>query len=610
MMGYAFIVFEDLIRGKTMNYRLRAAIAPVSIFLAASASVACAPVQLEQSVAVASDESARLHALFEASDTASLERNPISAFLRGDFSDADRLGDSSPAYYAAERAAAQADLATLAAIDRSVLSAIDAIAYDTFAYSKRRTVAQTEPAILQTVLALPIDHFAGVHVQYPILSAPGAFMPFDTMKDYENNIARHREFSKFIDQSIEQFETGASQGITLPSLSVEIMIGQLGTILNAPADQNPYFAPLANMPETFSDAEKARASADLTAAINGTLLPALAKMRAYLTDEYLPIARDTIAATATPGGEAYYNYRIAEMTTLTLTADEIHETGLTEVARINAALDEAREEAGDRTRVTYQTKQELQEAWYETAALVDPQMDRLFLRQPRTPLRIEPYEPYRESYSLAASYFAGDADTMRPGTFYFSGYNVAERELSPSVSLYMHEGNPGHHFQIMFAYENDGIPEFMRYGGYTAFSEGWGLYAEYLGYEVGLYDDPIERMKYLGGGELLRAVRLVVDTGMHAKGWSRERAIEYMVDNGIARDFAETETARYIVMPGQALAYKVGELKIKELRREAEAALGDDFDVRKFHDEILNTGTIPLPVLEAKMDLWVAAGGR
>ncbi len=559
---------------------------------------------------VANAESQRLHALFEASSAAELEREPVNAFLRGDFSNADRLDDYSPASFAAEREAAQADLATLATIDRSTLNATDAIAYDTFEYAKQRTLAGTRPEILQTRLALPIDHFSGLHTQYPILSVPGAFMPFETMEDYDNNIARHGELAKIIDQSIARFDAGAQQGITLPRLSVEIMISQLDTVLNAPAEQNPYFAPLANLPEGFSEDERVSARADLTQAVAGTLMPALAKLRAYLADTYLPLARDTIAATATPGGEAYYNYRIQEMTTLPLTADEVHATGLAEVARINAALDIARQEAGDRTGETYDTKAELQEAWYETAALVDPQMDRLFLRQPETPLRIEPYEPYREAYSLAASYFPGDAETMRPGTFFFSGYNVAERELGTSVSLYMHEGNPGHHFQIMFAYENEEIPDFMRYDGYTAFSEGWGLYAESLGYEVGLYDDPVERINYLGGGELLRAVRLVVDTGMHAKGWSRERAIEYMVDNGIARDFAETETARYIVMPGQALAYKVGELKIKELRGEAEAALGDDFDVRRFHDQILNTGMVPLPVLEAKIDAWVAAGGR
>lgn len=593
-----------------MNSRLRAAIAPLTIIISASATLACTPVENVQTSAIAESESARLHALFAASDAANLERNPTEAFLRGDFTNADRLGDFSPASFAAKRAAAEADLATLATIDRGGLSAMDAIAYDTFAYAKQRDLAETEGEVLAVELALPIDHFTGLHVQYPILSVPGGFMPFNTMQDYENNIARHQSVATIIDQSIARFEAGAAAGITLPSLSVEMMIGQLDTILQASPEANPYFAPLGTMPESFSEADRTRARTELAQAVNGTLLPALAKLRAYLADDYLPIARDTIAATANPGGEAYYNDRIARMTTLPLTADEIHETGLAEVARINAALEVAREEAGGRTGETYESKAELQQAWYETGELVDPLMDRLFLRQPRTPLRIEPYEPYRESYSLAASYFPGDVDTMRPGTFYFSGYNVAERQLGTSISLYMHEGNPGHHFQIMFAYENEDIPDFMRYDSYTAYTEGWGLYAEFLGYEVGLYDDPVERIKYLGGGELLRAVRLVVDTGMHAKGWSRERAIEYMVENGIARDFAETETARYIVMPAQALAYKIGELKIKELRRNAEAALGDDFDVRRFHDEILNTGMVPLTVLEAKIEAWVVAGGR
>ncbi|MGB3796807.1 MAG: DUF885 domain-containing protein, partial [Alteraurantiacibacter sp.] len=565
-----------------MLKQFRTASAPLAIIAAASALSACTTMEPAQTNAEtgaqASVASERLHNLFEASSAAELERDPVSAFLRGDFTNADRLGDYSPAAFAAERAAAQADLATLATIERSVLSQTDAIAYDTFKFAQQRNLAETAPEILRTRLALPIDHFSGLHTQYPILSVPGAFAPFQTMQDYDNNIARHRELAKIIDQSIARFDIGVEQGITLPALSVEIMISQLDTVLNAPDDQNPYFAPLADMPDSFSDDDRATATANLGQAVSGTLMPALAKLRAYLAEDYLPNARDTIAATATPGGEAYYKYRIEEMTTLPLTADEIHQTGLAEVARISAALDVARQEADGRTGETYETKAELQEAWYETAALVDPHLDRLFLRQPETPLRIEPYEPYREAYSLAASYFPGDAETMRPGTFFFSGYNVAERALGTSVSLYMHEGNPGHHFQIMFAYENENIPDFMRYDGYTSFTEGWGLYAEHLGYEVGLYDDPVERMKYLGGGELLRAVRLVVDTGMHAKGWSRERAIEYMVEHGIERDFAETETARYIVMPGQALAYKIGELKIKELRAEAEAALGDSFD--------------------------------
>ncbi|WP_343344903.1 DUF885 domain-containing protein [Sphingomicrobium sp. XHP0239] len=591
--------------------------AAAALLVSTTALAACATTPMAAPVAAApaadpAAERAALHDLFERSDTANLARNPVSAFVRGDYSQADRLGDFSPAYYQRERAAAEANLAELRAIDRSVLSEIDQLAYDTFEYAQERVLAMTAPDVLPTVLALPVDHFQGFHVFYPRLSAPGALLPFDTARDYANNVARHRNAAQIVAQSIARMRQGVRDDITLPRLSVEIMIDQLDTILNAPDEANPYYAPLAAIPPEFSEAEARQAREQLTDSVANTLMPALRRFRGFLADEYLPAARPSIAATATPQGERYYQYRIKEMTTLDLTADEIHRTGLAEVARINAGLAEARAEAEARglTAETYETKAELQEAWYETGRMVDPLMDRLFLRQPRTPLHIEPYEPYREAYSLAASYFPGQIDGSRPGTFYFSGYNVAERELGTSVSLYMHEGNPGHHFQIMFAYENEDLPNFMRYDGYTAFSEGWGLYAEHLGTEIGLYDDPIERAKYLGGGELLRAVRLVVDTGMHSKGWTRERAIEYMVENGQPRDFAETETARYIVMPGQALAYKVGELKIKELRAEAEAALGDAFDVRRFHDQVLSSGNIPLPVLEEKIDAWVAAGGR
>jgi uncharacterized protein (DUF885 family) len=566
----------------------------------------------EEGDEAANVDTAALHALFEMSEAASLKRNPFGAFFRGDFTDADKLGDFSAESYATEREAAQADLAMLAAIDRDALSDLDQIAYDTFEYTRQRTLAATEGEVLKTQLALPIDHFRGLHVFYPRLSAPGALMPFDTPEDYADNVSRHGEAAKIIGQAIERFQTGAAEGITLPRLSVEIMVQQLDTQLGAPPEANPYFAPLAAIPESFSEDEAATAREELAEAVTGTLFPAMQRLRDYLANDYLPQTRETIAATANPGGEAYYGYRITEMTTLDLTADEIHEIGLSEVARINAALAEAREEAGDRRAPTYTTKADLQAAWYEVAERVDPLMSQLFLNMPETPLQIEPYEPYREQFSLAASYFPGKADGTRPGTFYFSGYNVAERQLGTSVALYMHEGNPGHHFENMISIENEDLPDFIRYGGFTAFGEGWGLYAEYLGYELGLYDDPVDRIGALAGGELLRAVRLVVDTGMHAKGWSREEAIEYMVANGQARDFATTETARYIVMPAQALAYKLGELKIKELRARATAALGDDFDVREFHDQVLSSGNIPLPVLERKIDDWIAsesAGG-
>ena len=561
-------------------------------------------------MSAAEHETQKLHALFERSEAEMLDRNPIGAFFRGDFSDADRLGDYSPASYAEERAAAEANLAELGTIDREALGETDRIAYDVFEYSQQRTLAQTAPDVLPTVLALPIDHFRGLHVFYPRLSAPGALMPYGTVEDYENNFSRHRDMAKIIDQAIARFRTGAAAGITLPRMSVELMIEQLDLQLGTPVEQSPYWAPVANFPDGIAEAERARLTEEHRAVLTDTLMPALQRLRDYLADDYLAQARTSIAATDNPGGEAYYAYRIEENTTLPLTAQQVHQTGLSEVARINAAIAAAKEEAGGRTKPTYTSKADLQQAWYEVAEQVDPLMDKVFLRQPKTELTIEPYEPYREKFNLAASYMSGKADGSRPGTFYFSGYNVAERKLGTSINLYMHEGNPGHHFQSMFAIENEELPEFMRYGGFTAFSEGWGLYAESLGYELGLYDDPVDRLEALQGGELLRAVRLVVDTGMHALGWSREQAIEYMVENGQPRDFAESESARYIVMPAQALAYKTGELKIKELRAKAQAALGDDFDVRKFHEQVLNTGDIPLPVLEAKIDAWIAGGGQ
>jgi uncharacterized protein (DUF885 family) len=552
----------------------------------------------------------QLHALFEASEAAYLKRNPFAAFFRGDFTDADKLGDYSAASYVEETEAAKANLAALAGIDREALGATDRIAYDTFEYTQQRQLAQTAPDVFPTVLALPMDHFRGLHVFYPRLSAPGALMPFDTAEDFRDNFARHREFAKIVDQVIDRFRTGAGEGITLPRMSVELMIQQLDTQLSAGPEASPYWAPVEKFPDSIAEADRAALTEEHRAVLTDTLFPALQKLRDYLANEYLSQARETIAATANPGGDDYYSYRIAEMTTLPLTAEEVHQTGLSEVARINAAIDAAKAEANGRTAETYTTKADLQQAWYGVAEQVDPLMDKVFLRQPKTELKIEPYEPYREKFNLAASYMSGKADGTRPGIFYFSGYNVAERKLGTSINLYMHEGNPGHHFQSMFAIENEDLPEFMRYGGFTAFSEGWGLYAESLGYELGLYDDPVHRLEALQGGELLRAVRLVVDTGMHSLGWSREKAIEYMVANGQPRDFAESETARYIVMPAQALAYKTGELKIKELRAKAQAALGDDFDVRKFHEQVLNTGDIPLPVLEAKIDAWIAGGGQ
>jgi uncharacterized protein (DUF885 family) len=571
-----------------------------------TARISAAPEILPQS-----DARERLYDLFARTDAAFLDRNPIDSFFRGDFSRANQLGDGfSLESYAAERAAAQNALTALRAIDRSALNPDDQIAYDVFAYGQQRTLASTEPAILRYQANLPIDHFRGLHIFYPRLSSAGGQMPFATVADYENALKRHAQFGPLIDEAIERFRAGQAEGVVHSRVAVETMIAQLDTQLALATEQTPYWTPVAQFPHNVGAADRSRLESGFRASIQGELRPALQRLRAFLTSEYLPTARSSVGLGEAPGGADYYRFRVAEMTTLPLDPEEVHQLGLAEVERINTALAAARAEAGDRTPEIYRDKAALTQAWYALAKQVDPKLDALFAKIPATPLDIRPYEEYREAFNLAASYTPGDLPTNKPGVFYFSGYNLENREVSPTISLYMHEGNPGHHFQIMIAYENGDLPDFLRYGGFTAFSEGWGLYAESLGYELGLYDDPLERIGALAGGELLRAVRLVVDTGLHAKGWSRDQAIDYMVANGQPREFATSEVNRYIVMPGQALAYKVGELKIKELRRKAETALGLRFDVKAFHTQVLDTASLPLPVLENKIDAWIAAGGQ
>jgi uncharacterized protein (DUF885 family) len=590
-----------------MTLRHLLLIAVAALPLAGCATMPSNDVSMETSVASPAE---RLHELFAKSDAAYLERNPTAAFYRGDFTHADRLTNTfSRGYYAAERKAAQNDLAQLAAIDRAALSTVDRIAYDVFSYDKNRWIAGTEPEILRFRAAFPIDHFYGLHITYPRLSTAGGQMPFAEVSDYDDALKRHALFPALVDDAILRFREGMESGVVHPRVSVETMIAQLDTQLAMRVEDMPYWSPITAFPDAIEEAERARLTGAFRQAIERDIRPALRRLHTFLSQEYLPRARATVGLGGLSGGDEYYRYRVSEMTTLPIKPEAIHALGLAEVDRIEKALAAARTEAGGRKPVIYTDKAELTKAWYGLRDRVDPLLGRLFERQPRTPLEIRPYEEYREAFNLAASYNSGDHRTGKPGVFYFSGYDLPNREVSPTVALYMHEGSPGHHFQNMIAAENEALPDFLRFGRFTAYGEGWGLYAESLGYELGLYDDPVERIGALAGGELLRAVRLVVDTGLHSKGWSRQQAIDYMVAHDQSREFATSEVNRYIVMPGQALAYKIGELKIKELRARAEAALGDRFDVGRFHSQVLDTASLPLTVLEAKIDAWIAAGG-
>ena len=563
----------------------------------------------------------RLFQLFQDSDEASLKRNPLNALFRGDLRYADRLGDFvSEEYYAAEKAAAEADLARLHAIPRGQLNATDQLAYDVFEFNTRDTLRGYQPDLLSLTKVRPINHFFGVHTFYPTFASGKGAAPFKTLSDYENNLKRHKDFVTFLDRAIGRFREGARAGVVDTKLTVRNMIEQLDNQLKLSPEDSPYFGPVKQFPAGIGEADKARLTSAYRAAVTDQIYPALTRLRDFFANDYLPQARDGVGLRYMKGGDKLYAYLIESTTTLPLTPDEIHNTGLSEVARITGEMEKVREEVGfkgnlqqffDHLRTDpkfkMKSREALTQAYYDMGKTVDVKLPQYFSTIPKAGLEIRPYEPFREKFEAGGSYQPGTPDGSRPGIFYFNAYDLPSRTTPGITTLYLHEGAPGHHFQISLAQENAALPPFMRFGGNTAYAEGWALYAETLGYEMGLFKDPYQRFGTLSD-EMFRAMRLVVDTGIHAKGWTREQAIKYMMDHSDMRQTeVVAEVERYIAIPSQATAYKIGALTIQRLRKKAQDQLGPKFDIREFHAQVLMTGALPLTILEQKIDRWIAA---
>ena len=562
----------------------------------------------------------KLFALFADADERSLKLNPVGALFRGDMRYADRLGDYlTDEHLAASKADNAENLAKLAEIDRSKLSPTDQLAYDVFAYNQQREQEGYAPAILAASEVRPVNHFSGFHTFYPNFASGQSAAPFKTVEDYENNLKRHEDYIAITDRAIGKFREGMETGVYETKLTIGNVVSQLDTQLAMPVEESPFFMPVKNFPEEFSAEEKARLTAEYTAATE-EIYAAHERMRDFLRDEYMAVARDSVGLSQMKGGAELYRHMVEGTTTLPLEPDYLHELGLSEVARIKNGLEQIKQEVGfegtlneffDYVRTDEQFKPESREAltqsYNDIGEQVDEKIGEYFSLVPKTPLEIKPYEEYREKFEAGGSYNSGAPDGSRPGTFYFNAYDLPSRLTTGNVTLYLHEGAPGHHFQISLAQENTDLPAFMRFGGNTAYVEGWALYSETLGYEMGFFDDPWNRYGTLQD-EQLRAMRLVVDTGLHAKGWTREQAIDFMLENsGMTRTEVVAEVERYIAIPSQALAYKVGAIKIQELRKRAEDQLGEDFDIREFHAEVLDTGSLPMPVLENKIDRWIAS---
>lgn len=588
--------------------------------LAAAPALAETTAPAAAPAAANASEHDRLFALFAASDEARLKRNPLSALFRGDMRYADRLGDFlTPAYNEAERKAATDELAALHAIDRARLSPTDRIAYDVFEYGRKQNLAGLTPEILALTEVRPINHFFGFHTFYPTMASGKTGIPFKTLGDYQNNLKRHEDYIRLIDRSIAKFREGQKSGVVETKLTIRNVIEQLDTQLKQGVEQSPYWEPVKAMPASFTPAQKKKLTAQYLVTTK-RLFAANKRLRDYLANEYLAAARDSVGLSQMKGGAALYARQIENTTTLPLTADYLHDLGMSEVTRIKGEMTKIMAEVGFkgtmaeffefiRTDPQFKRKsrEEITQRYYDIGKMVDAKVGEYFSVLPKTPLKISPYEEYREKFEAGGSYNQGAPDGSRPGTFYFNAYDLPSRTTPGEVTLYLHEGAPGHHFQISLAQENTALPAFMRFGGNTAYVEGWALYAETLGYDMGFYKDPWSRQGTLDD-EMLRAMRLVVDTGIHAKGWTRDQAIEFMLANSaMGRTDATAEVERYIAIPSQALAYKVGALTIQRLRKKAEGELGAKFDIKAFHDQVLGTGSLPLPVLEKKIDDWIAA---
>jgi uncharacterized protein (DUF885 family) len=589
---------------------------------ALSAPLAAAPALAQATTQAApQSEDARLTALLAADDEASLKRNPINGLFRGDTRYADRLGDYvTDAYFDGERKAAEANLAELAKIDRSKLTPTNQIAYDIFQRNQKDTLKGLSPDYLPLTVVRPINHFFGFHTFYPNFASGTGTAPFKTVTDYENNLKRHKEFVTLLDRSIERFKQGQASGVVETKLTIRNVIEQLDTQLAQAPEESPYFGPVKQFPADFSEADKARFTKAYRKAITEDIYPAYKRLRDYLADDYLADAREGVGLKYMKGGDKLYAYLIEQTTTLPLTADEVHNLGLSEVARILKEMDTIKTEVGFKgtlpeffnyvrtdPKFKMPTREALTQGYYDIGKKVDAVISTQFKVLPKTPLEIRPYEEFREKFEAGGSYQSGNPDGSRPGIFYFNAYDLPSRTTPGMTTLYLHEGAPGHHFQISLAQENEALPAFMRFGGNTAYVEGWALYSEKLGYPMGLFKDPYQRFGHLDD-EMLRAMRLVVDSGIHSKGWTREQAIKYMLDNSsMGETDATAEVERYIAIPSQALAYKIGALTIQRLKAKAEKELGAKFDPREFHDQVLNTGALPMSVLEEKINRWIVA---
>ncbi len=565
--------------------------------------------------AQAADPGDALHALFDEYFERGLELNPVRASAIGDYRYNDRYANSlGPEHIEASRQMTEEFLARLLEIDRDALSRQDQLSYDMFRLDREMDIESDRfPGHLQ-----PINQFYSPMNFFVQLGSGTSVHPFETVKHYDDFLSRIDGFVVYADQAITNMQEGIRQGVVQPRILMAKSLPQIESQIVDSAEESGFWAPIENMPEDFSDEDRERLTAAFKDAIENKVIPTYQRVANFVGDEYMAAARETVGLYALPGGADWYAHRVRQITTTDLTPEEIHQIGLDEVARIHDEMRGVMEEVGfegdlqeffdfmnNDEQFYFDTGEELIQGYRDMTDHVTELAKALFDVSPKTAFEVRAVEPFREVSASNGSYRTGTPDGSRPGVFYANTYDIKARPIWIMESLFLHEAIPGHHFQRSLQVENEELPGFRRFGGYTAYTEGWGLYAESLGKEMGMYTDPYQYFGALNY-ELWRSIRLVVDTGLHAKGWSRQDVLDYMYANAPVKEArAVSEAERYMAIPGQALAYKIGQLKIREIRDDAEARLGDRFDVKEFHRQVLMDGPLPLSMLEAKINDWV-----
>jgi uncharacterized protein (DUF885 family) len=465
---------------------------------------------------------------------------------------------------------------------------------------------------------MPIHQFWGTHLTMGQYAGGTGAQPFKTAQDYTNFLKRMDLYSVWIDSAMIYMKKGIAEGAVLPkSLTIKV-IPQFDEMATTNIEDNLFYSAIKIMPDTFSDETKKDLTTKYTAIINEKLIPQYKKMAAFLKTEYLPASRASSGIGSLPFGKELYATYVKQWTTTTMSPDKIHNLGLSEVARLTSEMEKVKNQVGFKGTLLeffeyvrnkpelkpFKKPEEVIANFERIYSVIKPNVDKLFSLQPKTKFEIRRTEAFREN-TASAEYNQGAADGSRPGVFYVPIPDVKEYNMYGDEDLFLHEAIPGHHFQISLQQENSSLPDFRKYNWFGAYGEGWALYTESLGKELGLYKDPYQYFGMLGN-EMHRAVRLVVDTGLHSKGWTREQAIKYSLENEAESEASiTTEIERYMAIPGQALSYKIGQLKILELRKKAQDKMGTKFDVKLFHEKVLESGVMPLALLEKKINNWI-----